>query len=266
MSVVLCDPDDTAALWLVQRLREAGDDCALVTSDLLSFARRRSQRIGRAGVSALVDVDGRIVIGHPDLLINRMSAPPMAAWRTAPPVERDYATAELTAFVLSWLDGLSCPVRNRPDPSCLAGPAPHPLRAGLLASAAGLACPDVRLQTDRGTRAGGQPLLEAALRQAGPGARLLHVVVLDGTLVDPEGVARQAGAPVPAGFAPGIQRLCASLGAAEALAGIDVVVTGEQWMFAGFTPLPDLPVAGGALVRALARVRESAAEREKVTA
>jgi hypothetical protein len=293
MFVVLCDPDDTGALWLIQRLRERGEDCALVTTDLLSFARKRSQRIGRDGVSAEVDLDGRTLLDgrtvldgrtmpgstgpeHPDVLINRMCAPPLAAWRSAPAAERDYATAELTAFALSWLDGMPDPVRNRPDPSCLAGPAPHPLRAGALAAAAGLTCADVRLDSDQGMPPGRHLLLEAALRQAGRDGRVLHIVVLDGEIVDPEGVARQAGAPAPAGFAAAVRRLCTSLGAGQALLGLDVVVCDGEWVFGGVTPLPDLPVAGGALVDALVRLRDeatpsttpsrAATPREKVTA
>lgn len=36
---------------------------------------------------------------------------------------RSYVAAEMTAFLLSWLSNLPCPVLNQPTPGCLAGPA-----------------------------------------------------------------------------------------------------------------------------------------------
>jgi hypothetical protein len=38
------------------------------------------------------------------------------------PADRAYVAAEMTAFLVSWLSGLTCPVLNRPTPSCLSGP------------------------------------------------------------------------------------------------------------------------------------------------
>jgi hypothetical protein len=38
------------------------------------------------------------------------------------PSDRMYVAAEMTAFLLFWLSSLSCPVLNRPTPTCLAGP------------------------------------------------------------------------------------------------------------------------------------------------
>jgi len=40
--------------------------------------------------------------------------------------DREYAASEMTAFLLSWLTRLACPVLNRPTPMCLAGPAWRP--------------------------------------------------------------------------------------------------------------------------------------------
>jgi hypothetical protein len=37
-------------------------------------------------------------------------------------VDRAYVAAEMTAFLLAWLSGLTCPVVNRPTPLCLSGP------------------------------------------------------------------------------------------------------------------------------------------------
>src|ERR1700674_4065238 len=38
------------------------------------------------------------------------------------PADRRYAAAEMTAFLISWLSELTCPVINPPSGSCLAGP------------------------------------------------------------------------------------------------------------------------------------------------
>lgn len=38
------------------------------------------------------------------------------------PADRDYVAAEMTAFLLSWLSTLTCPVLNHPTSTCLGGP------------------------------------------------------------------------------------------------------------------------------------------------
>src|SRR5262245_56509315 len=38
------------------------------------------------------------------------------------PADRDYVAAEMTAFLVSWLSRLDCPILNRPMPPCLIGP------------------------------------------------------------------------------------------------------------------------------------------------
>ncbi|UJP40605.1 hypothetical protein [Cellulomonas palmilytica] len=247
MVVVLCDLDDTAALWLHSRFRERGRASTLVTSALLSFARRRSQRLGRDGTRAVVDLGDAGVVDEPDLVVNRLLSPPVAAWQYAQPAERDYAGAEMTAFALSWLAALPGVVRNRPSPTCLAGPAPHPLRAAVLARRAGLDVPDA----DFGAGTSTLQLLESAVRGAGSGARAVHVVVLDGRVVDAEGLARRAGAAVPAGFAAAVARFASAVGADDAMVGLDVVVADGHWWFAGMTPMPDLLSVGEAVVDAL---------------
>ena len=247
MIVVLCDLDDAAALWLHARFRERGRSSTLVTSALLSFARRRSQRIGRSGTRAVVDLGDAGVVDDPDLVVNRLVSPPVAAWQYARASERDYAGAEMAAFTLSWLAALPAVVRNRPTPTCLAGPAPHPLRAAVLAHQAGLDVPDASFGAGTSTL----QLLESAVRGAADGARAVHLVVLDGQVLDPDGVARRAGAPMPAAFAAAVARFAGAVGADEALLGLDVVVAAGRWWFTGMTPLPDLLTAGDVLVDAL---------------
>lgn len=38
------------------------------------------------------------------------------------PADRAYVAAEMSAFLISWLSSLNCPVLNLPTPSCLSGP------------------------------------------------------------------------------------------------------------------------------------------------
>lgn len=247
MIVILCDIEDSGALWLHARFRAAGERSILVTSDLLSFARRRSQRIGALGVQSAVDLGEGTVIDRPDLVINRMMSAPDAAWRWARSAEREYATAELTAFTLSWLSGIDAPVRNRPDPSCLAGPAPHPLVAAFAAAACGMDVPDAAFGAHRSPH----PLLEAAVREAGRVARVLHVVVLDGYIVDRVGVESRAGQPVPETFEVALRSFVAAVGADASLIGLDIVVADGCWWFAGMSPIADVAVGGDALMREL---------------
>jgi len=54
------------------------------------------------------------------------------------PSDREYVAAEMSAFLLSWLSALGCPVVNRPSPTCLSGPYWRPEQWARLASEVGL--------------------------------------------------------------------------------------------------------------------------------
>jgi hypothetical protein len=54
------------------------------------------------------------------------------------PADRPYVAGEMTAFLLSWLSTLSCPVVNRPSPTCLSGPYWRPEQWAYLASQIGM--------------------------------------------------------------------------------------------------------------------------------
>ncbi|MFI6148724.1 hypothetical protein [Streptomyces sp. NPDC051109] len=247
MLLVLCPLNDAHALWFAEQARADGRRCTVLPTEKLSFPRRRSHRLGGGGGSVprtvieLTDgtvVDGARVTG----VLNRMVTPPADAWQHAAEAERAYATAELHAFSLSWLAALSCPVRNRPTPQCLAGPAPDPLRCWAAAQASGLLCSPVRA----GTRAPWHPaesVLAGARHAAGPSARPVHAVCLDGAVLTPD---------VPARVAAGVAALCAAIGADRSLFGVDFLVDGEgSWRYAGTTPIPDLQAGGHRLYRLL---------------
>jgi hypothetical protein len=234
--LVVCDIEDAVALWFASKLRAAGVPTLVATSDVLSFARRRSQRVSARGVESVVELADGAAIARPAFVLIRLMAPPAAAWRWATAGERNYAIAELNAFVLGWLAGLDCPVRNRPDPSCLAGPAPHPLVLAAAATRAGLDCADVTFV--RGVRSPADYLLESAARASGPGARPCHGVCLDGEILN---------LAVPPHVARRVRDFTTAVGADAALVGIDFLVQDDKWWFAGMSPIADLRAGGGPL-------------------
>jgi hypothetical protein len=239
MLLVLTTLDDLPALSFVRASAATGSACAVVTSESLSFARRRSHRVSDAGTSVALELaDGTTVDGNGLTgVLNRLMGPPDLAWHRAGGRERDYATAELHAFTLSWLSALPCPVRNRPTPSCLTGPTPHPFLAVSAAAEAGLACAPVRM----GTGAGADPaqaVSAAAFGAAGPDSYHCQVVCLDGHDVTDAS---------PPWVRDALPKLAALLGLEESLVGVDFVVGGGQWWFAGTTPMPDLRLGGAEL-------------------
>jgi hypothetical protein len=239
MLLVLCGMDDPDALWFGNHARRSGVDCRVLTTEELSYVRRLSHRLTDGAVHTSVQLmDGSTLRSDAvSGVLNRMLEPPARAWRQADPAERDYAAMELHAVVLSWLHGLPCPVRNRPEPDSLPGPAPHPISAAAAAHAAGLRCPPVRF--DSGDRLGpADALLAAAAAGAGRPARAVHVACLDGAAFGPV---------VPREVATGLAALADLLGAGRALVGVDFVVGPGGWWFAGVGPLADLRGGGAAL-------------------
>jgi hypothetical protein len=68
-------------------------------------------------------VGGRAVsAGRIDGVLTRL--PCVYEWELAHivPGDRAYVSAEMSAFLLSWLSELDCPILNRPKPTCLSGP------------------------------------------------------------------------------------------------------------------------------------------------
>jgi hypothetical protein len=235
--LVLCGIDDHDAVRFGHQAGRAGVDCRIVTTEELSYAHRLSHRLGGGAVDTTVELGTAppLRTGAVSGVLNRMLEPPARMWQQAAPAERDYATMELHAVVLSWLHGLPCPVRNRPEPDSLAGPTRHPFLAAAVAHAVGLRCPTVRFDSETPLGAA-DALLAAAAAAAGRPARPVHVACLDGQAFTAE---------APGDMAEGIAALAAGIGAREALIGVDFVVGATGWWFAGVSPLADLR-AGGA--------------------
>lgn len=97
------------------------------------------------------------------------------------PADRAYVAAEMTAFLLSWLTTLSCPVINRPSPTCLCGPYWRPEQWAYAASRAGMRVQPVLRRV--GLTAGFAPSVPAVTTVTVIGERCLgkaHPAVLNG--------------------------------------------------------------------------------------
>ncbi len=243
MLLVVCGLDDESALWFARRAAQAGADCTIVTTEALSYAQRVSHRLADGEVHTVVRLADGTQLADTEIsgVLNRAVQAPAAAWQLAAPAERDYATMELHACTLSWLYALPCQVRNRPEPDCLAGPLRHPFVMAAAAHAAGLPCPEVRFDT-AGPLGPADALLLAAAQAAGPRARPVHLVCLDGEVL---------GGEPPEPVAAGIAAFAARMGAGAALLGIDFLAGAGSWWFAGASPLPDLRAGGDTLCRRL---------------
>jgi hypothetical protein len=78
--------------------------------------------LGPAG-SGTAAVNGRVVSTREVCgVLTRLTAVDEHELTHIVPGDRAYVAQEMTAFLLSWLAGLSCPILNRPTPGCLAGP------------------------------------------------------------------------------------------------------------------------------------------------
>ena len=103
--VILCHPDDAAALWLHAAWHSAAA-FELVTVEQVVFSRRIVHRLDNAGESRRIRlVDGRVLRAEAITgLVNRVRYLPTQHFGAANP-DRTYATAELSAFMLAWLNG-----------------------------------------------------------------------------------------------------------------------------------------------------------------
>lgn len=144
MLVVLANPLDTPARELVARWGTGR--ARLMTARDLS---RPGWRHSPAGVEAgWAVVDGEHVeVAALRGVLTRVPCVREAELPHIQPEDRGYMAAEMTAFLVSWLSGLPCPVLNRPSASSLLGPALGLERWRMLAAREGLAlaAPEMRL-------------------------------------------------------------------------------------------------------------------------
>ena len=129
MVVILCHPDDGPALWLAQTLTASRvPDVTVVSVEELVFSRCIVSRMTDNGDSGMVRLaDGRVL--RPESitgLVNRVRHLPTQHFAHANADDRAYATAELGAFLLAWLNGIAGRVLNPARPFALGGGVMYP--------------------------------------------------------------------------------------------------------------------------------------------
>lgn len=152
MILVLAHLDDTGAVRVFKALRErlGPHGVKLVSSEEIVMAPGWSHAVDpETTESSLRLADGGEVHDSAlTLVFQRLRYLPMPHFALAAAADRDYATMEMHALVLSWLTGLSCPVINPPATQGLAGREPGFLEWMKSAGDAGLPTLAFRLGTN----------------------------------------------------------------------------------------------------------------------
>lgn len=238
MWLILCNLGDPSALWAYQGLKARGVyPLELLSAEELVYSPRWRYHLSSRGASFELDLPSHRRLHGEDVqgVLNRLGMLPTEHLRAASPVDRDYATQELGAFMASWLQSLPGRVLNRPSALALAGRYRHPSEWAWLASQAGLPVAALHQSSEDDGALRGQP---------GPAPRWYqNLIVLEGEVFGP---------PVPAAIREGSLRLAAL--ARTPLLGLSFQSSDmASWVFTEATPLPDLRTGGPALLDHLAR-------------
>jgi hypothetical protein len=215
MWLLLCDRSDRSALWAFRALRAHGLTLELVSTSVLMCALTWEHRLSSKSTALRIGLaDGRTINGD-DVsgVLNRVVALPDELPQAARN-DRDYAFQELQAFWLSWLNGLACPVLNRPSPRGLSGPWIDETEWRTFAARAGLV-------TD--------PYSSGATN--GRPRMTRQRLVITGELVG----------PAPDAVKAGCRRLAEATDAS--ILGVEFAANGG-WAFVRATPHPDLTIGG----------------------
>jgi len=239
MIVILCHPGDLSALWLAGSMRELDAAVELVTVEELVYSRRIVYRLSDSGSSgSIVLADGRTL--RPEMiagLVNRVSYVPTQHFANALQTDRAYAEAELSAFLLAWINGVAGRVINPPVPFALGGAAFTLPALMHFAAMAGL--PTCGYRASAEPRDQGRP----------PPPPTHAAVVFDG---------RTYGTLLPRALLDGCRRFAALTGAALAQIQFhrSAGENGEAhagFRFVGASPAVDFRLGGKPLARDLAR-------------
>jgi hypothetical protein len=242
--LVLCDNNDLSALGAYQKLRDCGlEPLELIGGRELIFAVDWEHRLNGSTIYTSITLgDGRQL--QSDALkgvLNRISYLPIGHWHAADQADKDYVRSEWSAFFLSWLSALPCPVINRPTPLGLFGRWRHESEWIWLAIRAGLPVPTYR-----------QSSYDRVRTELGEGRLTTNnkvhcsVVVFNGRVYGSD-----AGGDIPDDIAGGCVRLAER--ASTELLGIQFSNSEKDGLsFLGATPFPDLRTGGMPLIEALA--------------
>lgn len=247
MFLVLCDPHDVAALWAYEHLRQSlGSELQLVTTGMLAAALSWEHEITNDETSFRIELaDRRVIESHSVRgVLNRLLEAPVAHWSQASEVDRQYVVQEISAFYLSWLHGLTCPVYNPATPQGLCGQWRQESEWVMLAAEVGLPTPPYLHSTRE--KATDAPGCRQRLRRAGE--TIYTAIVLDDLVT---------GLQLPPTLAQGCRDL-AQLSRTPLL-GVEFVVRADGALrFAGATPFPNLRLGGRALIHALSQALRGA--------
>jgi len=140
MILILCDEEDSSALWAAEALKLRGLEPMLLTGSNLAAVKQWHHTIGAMGVYCEIYLNNGIRLRSHEIkaVINRLPYVPSAWIRSIGGNDREYAIQEMQAFYLSWLHSLPCPKLNAPTPQGLCGNWRHPSVWTTLAVQAGL--------------------------------------------------------------------------------------------------------------------------------
>jgi hypothetical protein len=119
MLLLLASRHDEVARSLVARW--SADDAALLTPRGLSVGGWR-HHLGSPSDSAAVIDDRPVPVEELTGVLTRLWCVGVQDLPHIVPADREYVSIEMSAFLLSWLSSLKCPVLNRPTATCLVGP------------------------------------------------------------------------------------------------------------------------------------------------
>jgi hypothetical protein len=208
MWLVLGQHNDVEAEWMAAGLRARADrPVVLITDAQLVHDCRWELRVGATGASSRLELGDGTVLDPAtvDGVVNRLCWLGAEAFAGASARDREYATSELYALGLGWLESLGDRVVNRPAGSGLCGQWRRPAEWATLARSVGL--PIVPFDTD-----------DPAPDAWPPGDHA--VLVVDGDVVTP------TLASAPPALGPGLRDGLATL---QKESGLDLL---EVWLAA----------------------------------
>jgi hypothetical protein len=116
--VIIAGKQDQSARWLAERWSRFGAE--LLSPSDLSLPGWRHYVAVASGDTAVINRQA-VPVEKITGVLTRLVCVSEHELMHIVPADRAYVAAEMTAFLLSWLSGLSCPLLNRPTPTCLSG-------------------------------------------------------------------------------------------------------------------------------------------------
>ena len=147
--LVLASPSDQTAIRVAALLkrRHGCDQIQLRTPAEITLAPHWKHRVADAGTRTCIELHDGTELSGPVVVFNRLQHLDTVPQRFGSVEDRDYAQAELSALVLSWLSGAGRAVINRPSALGLAGGIRRPLVWQRLAQRAGLSTVPLHVTT-----------------------------------------------------------------------------------------------------------------------